>query len=419
MTEIAITGVGVVSPIGIGIEEVSKSLDEKQTGIGFRDGFENVDSPMRVVASIKNFEGKKFVKPRKSIKVMCRPIQFGFAASSLALEQAGISESDFEPERKATIFGSEAFVADPKELADIFRKCVLNEVFDHNKWGEFILREIEPLWMLKYLPNMVASHVSISFDARGPSNSVCQAEASGSLALIESIDLIHRGTTDLVVAGGTGSSMECTGLLYRGHHRLTKRKDLPENASRPFDKDRDGMVVGEGSGAFVLETLESARSRGANVLATIVGYSRNYCTDKQRFSEAIEKAISIALERAELKSADIGHVNAAGFSTQVDDIAEAKAIKNVLGDCPVFAPKSYYGYVGPAADIIDMATSVISMQRQRIPANLNFETQDPEAPVNLSAEPVEVSSPYFCSIGFSIHGQVTCIVFKAAPAEEA
>ncbi len=415
MREIAITGVGIVSPIGIGVEEVAESLAAKKSGVGFRQGFEDVRSPMRIVAAIKNFEGKKYVKPRKSIKVMCRPIQFGFAASALALEQAQIDEGDFEPDRKATIFGSEAFVADPNELADIFRKCVLNEVFDHNRWGDFILREIEPLWMLKYLPNMVASHVSISFDARGPSNSVCQAEASGSLAMIEAMDLICRGTTDLVVAGGTGSSMECTGLLYRGHHRLTKRLDSPEAASRPFDKDRDGMVVGEGSGAFVMETVESAAARGAEVLATVVGYSRNYCTDKQHFSETIEKAISIALDRAGLSVSEIGHVNAAGFGTQTDDMAEATAIKNVLGDCPVFAPKSYYGYVGPASDIIDIATSVIAMRQNEIPGNLNYETQDENAMVNVSANPVELGSPYFCSIGFSIHGQITCIVFKASP----
>ena len=170
MNEIAITGIGVVSPSGIGRDPFLQSLRDQKSGVSLRPGFEDSRSPLRIAGVITDFEPKLYVKPRKSLKVMCRPIQFGFAASAMALEQAKVHDADFDPDRKGTIFGAEAFYANPNEVADVFRKCLVNQVYDHNQWGSFAMREIEPLWMLKYLPNMVASHVSISFDARGPSN---------------------------------------------------------------------------------------------------------------------------------------------------------------------------------------------------------------------------------------------------------
>ena len=416
MKEIAITGIGVVCPSGIGTEPFVESLRSGKSGIGLRPGFEESNSPLRIAGIIRDFEGKKYVKPRKSIKVMCRPIQFGFAASLMALEQAKVAEADFDPDRKGTIFGAEAFYANPQEVADVFHKCVVNQNYDHALWGDFAMREIEPLWMLKYLPNMVASHVSISFDARGPSNSICQSEVSGSLATIEAMDLIHRGDTDVVVAGGTGSPMDFTGLLYRGIHRSSHRIEEPESACRPFDRDRDGIVAGEGAGALVMEEAESAESRGVPILAKIVAYHRSFCTSpKTDFSGSIQTAIEKTLDKAGWTPTDVGHINANGLSTINEDRIEAVAIRNVFGDVPVFAPKSHYGYVGPGADIVDLSASVLSLREGFLPATLNFENADPEAPVNVNAKIAEVDNSRFISIGFSSTGQVTCLAVQAEP----
>ena len=413
MNEIAITGIGIVSPIGIGIEAFAQSLRDGSSGVGLRPGFENATSPLRIAAMIKDFDGKKYVKPRKSMKVMCRPIQYGFAASTMALEQAKVSEADFDPDRKGTIFGSEAFYANPQEVADVFRKCVVNQCYDHDQWGSLAMREIEPLWMLKYLPNMVASHVSISFDARGPSNSICQSEVSGSLATIEAIDLIQRGDTDVVVAGGTGSPMDFTGLLYRGIHKSSLRIDDPELACRPFDRDRDGIVAGEGAGVLVLEDAAKAKQRGAEILATVVAYSRTFCTNTQDcFSESIAHSIRITLDKAGWTVNDVGHVNANGLSTVREDRIEALAIQKTLGDVLVFAPKSYYGYVGPGADIIDLSASVLSVGEGFLPATLNFNSPDPDAPLNVNADYREFQNPNFLSIGFSATGQITCMAVR-------
>ncbi len=404
----------MVSPIGIGSDAFLESLRESKSGVGFRPEFEESDSPLRIAGFVSDFEGKKFVKPRKSIKVMCRPIQFGFAASSMALEQAQVAEADFDPDRKGTIFGAEAFYANPHEVADVFRKCVVNQVYDHDRWGGFAMREIEPLWMLKYLPNMVASHVSISFDARGPSNSICQSEVSSSLAAIEAMTLIERGDTDVVVAGGTGSAMDYTGLLYRGIHKASRRITEPARACRPFDRDRDGIVVGEGAGALVLEDANQAEKRNANILARIHAYSRTFCPDlKNGFVDSLSRAIQKTLKAAEWTASDVGHVNANGLSTIKDDSNEASAIRDALGDVPVFAPKSFYGYLGPGSDIVDLSASIIALRDGFLPATLNFENADPNAPVQVSAEKTLLNNGKFISIGFSSTGQITCLAVEA------
>jgi 3-oxoacyl-[acyl-carrier-protein] synthase II len=413
MLDIAITGMGVVSPIGIGVQEFWESLREGKSGACIRECFADSRNPLRIAAPVTDFDGKKYVKPRKSIKVMCRPIQFGFAASSMALAQAKVDEFDFDPERKGTVFGAEAFHANPIEVVDVFRKCVDNFKYVHDLWGEEAMRQIEPLWMLKYLPNMVASHVSISFDARGPSNSICQGEVSSSLAVIEAIDLIERGSVDVIVAGGTGAPMDITGLLYRDAHRMTKRIDSPETASRPFDKDRDGMVFGEGAGAIVLEKAAAARERGAEVLATIVGMTRTFCPRSTcDFSDAIAGAIDKTMKQANLTAADIGHVNAVGLSTLADDRSEAIGITKILGDCPVFAPKSYYGYIGPGADIVDLVASVAGLKNEILPRTLNFASCEDGVAVCVNRETMQVENKTFLALGFSPTGQITCLAVE-------
>ena len=218
--DVVVTGMGVVSPIGVGTEAFWQSLLDGVSGVRVRESFADTDLPLRIGAPIVDFDPKPFVKPRKALKIMCQPIQFGCAAANLAFEEAGFEKQSLEsvvsPDRIGTLFGTETFFADPAEVARVFRSCTEDDNYQHDRWGEFAMRQIQPLWMLKYLPNMAASHISIAIDARGPSNSICQGEASGLLALIEAADLIKRGVVDVVIAGGTGSQMALTAMLYRG-----------------------------------------------------------------------------------------------------------------------------------------------------------------------------------------------------------
>lgn len=407
--DVVITGIGIISPVGIDSGPFWQGLIGRRSGVRVREEFKDVRHPFRIAAEVTDFEPKQWVRPRKSLKVMCRPIQLGFAASTLALDNSGII-GNIDPDRLSTVFGTEALYADPNEVAAVFRKCIVNRCYDHDRWGDFAMSEIEPLWMLRYLPNMAASHLSIACDARGPSNTICQAEASSLLAIIEAADLIRRGTADAAVAGGTGSLMATTGMIYRGLHRLTNRIDEPELASRPFDKARDGMVVGEGAASFVLESAASAAARGAKPLARILSYDYGFSLP-ENMSQGISNSINSSLQRAGMTAADVGHFNAHGFSTPQDDIREAQGIRNALGDIPVIAPKSNFGNLGPGTGAIELAASILACQNGVLPPVINADNLDDQCPINLvTSDGVTTTNKTAMTMNFTEAGQLVSML---------
>lgn len=411
--EVVITGVGVVSPIGIGQESFWSALMSGTSGVGVREEFRDTDWPFRIAAPVTGFEGKHYVKPRKAIKIMCEPIQFGCAAAAMAVEQAGLGVDSVAPERVGTVFGTETFFADPNEVADVFRKCTVNQDYQHDRWGEFAMREIQPLWMLKYLPNMAASHISIALDARGPSNSICQGEASGLLALIEAADLIRRGVVDVVIAGGTGSQMALSAMLYRGSQLLSQRIAEPEKASRPFDHARDGMVVGEGAGALVLESAETAAARGAVPLARLEGWARTYlATSNPEFASALAGNFELSLNHAEMSAAEVGLVNANASGSDRGDRVEAQAIEQVFGQTPVVAHKSNFGNLGPGTSIVELIGGVLAIKNNAVPASLNYESGDPESSVNVNQSNSTINQPSVFKSSFSATGQIASVVLR-------
>ncbi len=422
--EVVVTGMGVVSPIGIGQDEFYTALMEGRSGVSVIESFEQTDLPMRIGAPVRNFEAKKYVKPRKALKIMCEPIKFGCAAASMATEQAGLSGTVNEdgttvhpvsPDRIATVLGTETFFADPSEVARVFRSCIVDSDYQHDRWGEFAMRQIQPLWMLKYLPNMAASHISIAADARGPSNSICQGAASGLLAIIEAASLIKRGACDVVLAGGTGSQMALTAMLYRGSDLLSKNIHAPASASRPFDANRDGMVVGEGAGVMVLESKEHAIQRGANIIASFKGWSRLFCdpdrTAGEKKEAAIESSLALAIEDAGLSAADIGLVNASASGVIEEDRLEAQAIGAVLGDVPVSAHKSNFGNLGPGTSVVELIGGLLAIERGNIPPTINCDNIDPNCPVNVVAQTCELEKLSIVKTGFSATGQIASVVF--------
>jgi len=416
---IVITGIGAVSPIGIGATEFWDGLVERKSGVQIREELAATDCPLKMYSPVTGFDGKQWVRPRKALKVMCRPIQFGYTAAIMALEQAGLADAGLEPERLGTVFGSETFFADPMEVASVFRKCVTDQNYDHDRWGEFAMREIQPLWMLKYLPNMVTSHISIAADARGPSNSICQGEASGTLALIEGADLIVRGACDAVVVGGTGSQVALSGMLYRGVQSISKRIDQPAAAVRPFDRDRDGTVYGEGSGAIVLENAIHAKQRGAKVLATLSSWSRSFCpispngpAGNDSFQNAIAENIRTTMRRGDLETDEIAHVSAHGCAAKEADKHEANAIAETVGQVPVVANKSNYGELGPGGSALEMISSVMSLNEQLIPPTMNFETPDQDCPVNVNSTPKPCEKNAALKVSFSSTGQIACSAIR-------
>jgi 3-oxoacyl-[acyl-carrier-protein] synthase II len=408
-----ITGVGVVSPIGLGREAFWQALRSGQNGIRKVTTVDLGTLPVKFGGQIEGFDAKKHVKPRKAIKLMCRDVELGFAAATMAYEDAGLDGDQLDSERFGIIFGSEMLYGLPHELRDLFHNSVTEKGFDIRQFGGRILPDLFPLWMLKYLPNMAACHVGIALQAYGPTNTIVQGEASSLLALIEAVSVIERGWADVMITGGTGNRLKPVSLVHLSDQLWSHRDDDPAAASRPFDAERDGMVNGEGSGAFVIESAAHAEARGANILARVVGHGS--AIDPRSFGQpflglGIRRSIEWALRAADCTSADVDHINAHGLSSVADDPVEAQAIQAVAADVPVTAPKSYFGNLGAGSGAVEMAASVLALANGEVPYTRNYEHPDTACPVNVihkRTKPVE--KPIALALNQSQTGQAVAV----------
>ena len=261
--DVVITGLGLVTPIGIGREAFWAALEAGQSGIDCLPEFAGTDLPFRFGAGSKGFDAKQYVQPRKTIKVMCGEIQAGYSAATLAMQDAGLAKGAVEPDRLGVVLGSEMLFGEIEEVAGVYRRCAENGEFKFSHWGGFVFKDLYPLWMLKYLPNMAACHISIAHDARGPNNSIVQGGASSLLGDRRGDDGPRprpgrrddrrRQRRQRLVQFAAVSRL---GSAFQVARRTGRR-------SRPFDKGRSGIVPGEGSAAFVLETREPCRGRAA------------------------------------------------------------------------------------------------------------------------------------------------------------
>jgi 3-oxoacyl-[acyl-carrier-protein] synthase II len=304
-----------------------------------------------------------------------------------------------------------------EDLIDTFRQSSDGNQFVVDRWVDSVCRNLFPLWMLKYLPNMAACHISVANDAHGPNNSIVEGAVSPLLAVMEATMVIQRGRADAMIVGGTGCAASVGCLPFRGWEHLSKWSGEPQQASRPFDARRSGIVPGEGAAAFVLESRQSAERRGAKILARILGFANRYeplVFGQPAKGTAIRASIQAALAAAELKPADIGHVNAHGDSTVDSDRTEAQAIAATLGDVPVTAPKSYFGDLSAGSGAVEMAVSVLALVHGKVPPTLNYETPDPDCPINvIHGQPLEGMKPTALLLNHSTTGQAAAVVIGA------
>lgn len=415
--EVVITGVGVVSPIGIGKEPFWASLHEGRSGVTAVQVLAAANLPAPFGGELLDFDAKQFVVPRKSLKAMCRETQTGFSAAVLACQDAGIERGSITPDRFGVTFGCEMFYCHVHEMEELFRNAIESGEFRFDLFSERFMSDLNPLWLLKHLPNMLPCHISISYDALGPNNTFGEGEASSLMAVIECFNVIERGAADVMIAGGSGTRLNLTSLMFRGHGNLSQRSDNPAAASRPFDADRDGMVNGEGAAAFVLERREHAEARGAPILARVLGYGRSHdrrYADPTATKNGPRNAIAWALRDAGLTPGDIGHVNAHGASLIEDDAIEAQAIRDTLGHVPVTAPKSFFGNLGAGGGAVEMAASVMSFEKNEVPMTLNYDTPDPACPVNvICGEPHRPDIPVALLFNQSGTGQSAAVIIAA------
>ncbi len=412
--EVVITGMGVICPVGLNQTDFAQALDSQQSGVGSLAAFDAKYLPAPFGGEISDFDPKKFVRPRKSLKLMSRLIQIAFASADLAMQQADIAQGSIEPERLGVVLGSEMIYGNLEDLNEAYNKCYQDGAFNFDFWGEKAINDIQPLWMLKYLPNMPACHVAISQDARGPNNSVTMGEVSPLMAMQEAYEAIRRGAADVMITGAVGSRLSPTSLVWRGDALLSHHSDDPTRACRPFDSGRDGIVNGEGTAAFVLETRENAIARGAKILASIASCACGFekpVDNKPLEGLAIRRSIRLALERAEMKPSDVGHVNAHGLSTIEEDVVEACAIRDELGEVPVTAPKSFVGNSGAGSGAVETVASVIALQKGEIPVTLNYEDSDPACPVNVvHGQPLKTDTNSALLLNQSRNGQAAAIM---------
>jgi 3-oxoacyl-[acyl-carrier-protein] synthase II len=277
--------------------------------------------------------------------------------------------------------------------------------------------ELYPLWMLKYLPNMPACHIGIRYDARGPNNTISLGDVSPVLALAEAADVIRRDQADVMIVGGTGTRLNVTDFLWRGTARVAcNGAGPPATICRPFDARRSGMVYGEGAAQIVLESREHAVRRGARSIARVAATASRCelsADDMRPTGDAIRRTIRAAIEAADIEPQRIGHVNAHGNSTREDDPIEAQAIREVLGDVPVTAPKSFFGNLGPGSGMVELVISLLALEHGAVPPTLNYETPDPECPVNVVTDLMPTNRRSFIKLNHNTTGQAAAVVIAA------
>jgi len=416
-----LTGIGVLSPIGSDLNGFWQALVSGKSGVRPLRGFDTTGLPVNFAGEIQDFDARKFIpkedkEARKSVKLMARTIQMAVAAAQLAMTDSAIDKQKLDPTRFGIEFGAGLIASELDELgaaAQISSNCQPGAV-DLEKWGEQGLPNIQPLWMLKYLPNMLACHVSIIHDAQGPNNTITESDVAGLLALGEARRIIGRDQADFFLVGGADSRLGPTSMVRQCLFLpLSHRNDAPDKACRPFDRGRDGIVLGEGAGVLVLEELEYARRRGARIYAEVVGFGAAF--DRDHSGGGLVRAMRAALAEAGIGPEDIDHINAGGFSAVQADAVEARALSEVFGSChtPVTAIKSYIGNLGAGSATTELAASLCGLHHGAVPPTLNYEEPDPDCPVAVIAKsPRSVEKPYIMKVAFTDLGQCAALVCR-------
>lgn len=428
--QVVISGIGVVSPLGIGIDEFWKNLSAGKSGIREIGLLPYSPVPRHIGGEVPDFNPSAFTKTReqkKAIRVMCREIQLGFAAATLALEDAAIREGEggVAPERLGVEFGANLMLSPPDDLAEACFACIdeADHRFHYDKWGEVGLGKMFPLWLLKYLPNMPACHIGIAADARGPNNSITLDEASANLVIGEALRVIARGHADVMITGSTGTRLhEVKSMHAVMWDALASAGDSPTEACRPFDLQRAGQVVAEGSAVMILEEAEHARRRGAKNYGQILGAGSSCVLDadgRPDVRKALALAMRGALADAQILPRDVGHINAHGLATRESDLAEAQAYYDVFGDeaakVPVTALKSLFGNAAAGCGSLELVGSLIALAHGVIPPTINYKTPDPQCRLNIVVDkPLPTTNKVFLKVNVTRLGQASAVVATGA-----
>jgi 3-oxoacyl-[acyl-carrier-protein] synthase II len=405
---VVVTGVGLVTPLGTGVEKNWTALMAGRSGIGPITRFACADFPTRIAGEVKDFVAEDWIE-RREIKKMDPFIQFAVAAAQMAMDQSGLKIPPADADRVGTIVG-------------VGMGGIQSIEQFHTLYLESRLRRVSPFFVAKVIANLAPGQISIRFGARGVNYTPTSACASGANAVGEAFRNIRDGYQDAVIAGGSEAALCGLGVGgFIAMRALSSRNDEPERASRPFDRGRDGFVMAEGSGILVLEELEHARARGARILGEIIGYGANadafHITAPAPGGEGAARCMQQALADARVPPEAVGYVNAHGTATEYNDASESEAIRKVFGahadSVAVSSTKSMTGHTLGAAGGIEAIYTVLALERGRLPPTINYEEPDPACDLDyVPNEARDTAATVALSNSFGFGGANACLVFR-------
>lgn len=412
------TGVGVITPVGSDPAAYWAALCDGRSGVRQLTFADPAQLRCQIGAEVTDFAPKKILASKdhqRGLKVMARTVQMGLCAAHLAFKDAGLEVGKIDPERAGVEFGAGMIATELDDLGKAAQVSLTGPAGPVNvgTWGGKGMKEVPPLWMLKYLPNMPSCHTSITLDLRGPSNTITESDAASLLALSEAYHIIQRDAADLFVVGGAESKMNpLSQTRHNLFQELTRSAGDPAAAVKPFDRDRDGSVLGEAAACVILEDLSHAQARGARIDGELVGFASGL--DRGKDGKGMAVVIRRALKQAGVAPADVDHVNAQGHGTKAGDRWEAAAINEVFGrDTPVWAIKANIGASGAASGLVELVGSLLALKHGQLPPTLNYATPDPECPVHVHAKGLRpVTKPYAVKLCFTDSGQVAVAVVR-------
>jgi 3-oxoacyl-[acyl-carrier-protein] synthase II len=428
MRRVVVTGLGVVAPNGIGKEAFWNACRNGQSGVGPIRTFDASKHPVKIAAEVPELDVSPFLpaNQRKNIKSMSRCTRFAVASAGMAVRDSGLDFEKENPERIGVVMGTGLVPMDLGELAPaLVKACEPDGRLHPDRLGQQGPEALFPLWILKYLPNMVAAHISMAVNAQGPNNTVVTACSAGTQAIGEGARLIERGEADLVLAGGADSRIDPLLILaYTALGALSRSDRPPQEVSRPFDRKRDGFVLGEGAAVLILEELERARARRATIYAEVLGMGTSFdaysVTRPDPDGKGAARAISQALHESRVDAHDIDYINAHGTSTRLNDIMETVAVKRVFGEgvksIPLSSIKSMVGHLIGAAGAVEAAALALTLHDGVLPPTINYTQPDPDCDLDYvpnTAREMPVRTALSTSFGFG--GQNAALVMRRQP----
>jgi 3-oxoacyl-[acyl-carrier-protein] synthase II len=394
----------VVTPIGSDVPTFWRNLVEGRSGVSMIDAFDVSDYPTKIAAVVRDFNPEPYID-KKELRRLDRFTQFAIAAARQAVEDAGLEIHEENAERVGVYIGSG--IGGIHTLLENYRTLL-----DRGP------RRVSPFVVPMMIANMASGQVSILLGAKGPNSAAVTACATGTHAIGDAFKIIERGDADVMIAGGSEAAIVDLALAgFSNAKALSTRNDAPEKASRPFDKDRDGFVMGEGSGVIVLEALDHALARGARIRAEIVGYGMSgdayHVTAPHPEGEGAYRAMAAALRDAGIRPEDVDYINAHGTSTDLGDVLETVAIKRLFGEhakrLAVSSNKSMIGHLLGAAGGVEAVATVKTIEEGILPPTINLETPDPQCDLDYVpnvARPAQVRYALSNSFGFGGHNAV-------------